>query len=48
MDAEPPYQVMWPLQVGEHRVWAEAVLPTGERLRTEARLFRVLPAGTGD
>jgi len=47
-DAEPPYQVMWPLQVGEHRAWAEAVLPTGERLRTEVRLFTVLAADAQD
>lgn len=47
-DAIPPYQVLWPLQVGEHRVWAEVLFPTGERLRTETRLFRVLPADAGE
>lgn len=42
--SEPPYRVMWPMEVGEHRVWAEASLPAGGTLASEVRRFTVLPA----
>ena len=41
-DAEPPYRIMWPMQAGEHRVWAVVVLPSGERVESEIRRFLVL------
>ncbi len=41
--AEPPYRIMWPMQVGEHVVWAEAALPSGGSLVSETRRFTVLP-----
>jgi len=41
--AEPPYRIMWPMQAGEHVVWAEAALPNGGTLVSETRRFTVLP-----
>jgi len=37
----PPYQAWWPLAVGEHRVWAEGVLQSGERVTSEVITFKV-------
>ena len=37
----PPYQTWWPLAVGEHRVWAEGVLQSGERVTSEVITFKV-------
>ncbi len=41
--SEPPYRVMWPMEPGEHLVWAEASLPSGGTFVSEARRFTVLP-----
>jgi len=42
-DAESPYRTMWPMQAGEHTIWAVAATPTGERFASETRRFSVLP-----
>lgn len=44
--SEPPYRIMWPMQVGEHLVWAEATLPDGRRVASEPRRFTVLAPDT--
>jgi len=41
-DAEPPYQMMWPMRAGEHRVWAVAILPSGAQVTSQTRQFTVL------
>jgi len=43
-DAEPPYRMMWPMQPGEHTIWAVAAIPSGEQFASETRRFSVLPA----
>jgi len=42
-DAEPPYRMMWPMQPGEHTIWAVAATPSGEQFASETRRFSVLP-----
>jgi 1A family penicillin-binding protein len=39
----PPYRTMWMMQAGDHTVWAEAALATGERLVSDVRHISVLP-----
>jgi membrane carboxypeptidase/penicillin-binding protein PbpC len=36
-----PYQVWWTLEIGEHRVWAEATSPEGEKLVSPVVTFTV-------
>lgn len=38
----PPFKAWWSLQVGEHRLWAEAILPDGKRLQSSTIVFVVL------
>jgi penicillin-binding protein 1C len=38
---EEPYQAWWPLEVGEHRAWAEGVLLNGTTVVSEEVEFRV-------
>ena len=36
-----PYQAWWPLEIGVHEAWAEAVTANGERLVSERVRFEV-------
>jgi membrane carboxypeptidase/penicillin-binding protein PbpC len=38
---EAPYQAWWPLTVGQHEAWAEAVLSDGTRVTSESVTFEV-------
>lgn len=33
--SQPPYQVWWPLQIGEHRFWVEGITPDGQTFTSE-------------
>ncbi|MFZ5912102.1 MAG: penicillin-binding protein 1C [Chloroflexota bacterium] len=37
-----PYQVWWPLQVGEHTIWAQGVDANGEQVKSDAVMVTVL------
>ncbi len=41
---EPPYRIWWPLEVGEHELWAEGLTQEGETIRSETIRFAVEPA----
>jgi len=41
---EPPYRIWWPLEVGEHELWAEGLTQEGETIRSEKIRFDVEPA----
>ena len=36
-----PYQIWWRLTPGEHRAWAEAIMPEGEKLTSPVVIFTV-------
>lgn len=38
---EPPFEAWWPLSSGSHQVWADGLLPTGERVTSERVSFEV-------
>ncbi|MEA3351611.1 MAG: penicillin-binding protein 1C [Chloroflexota bacterium] len=39
--AQSPYEAWWPLAVGEHQVWAEAITPDGDLLSSERVSYTV-------
>ncbi|MCC7119362.1 MAG: penicillin-binding protein 1C [Anaerolineales bacterium] len=39
---EAPYEAWWPLSIGEHRIWVEAVNGNGEKIKTEVVQVTVL------
>jgi len=40
----PPYRIWWPLEVGEHELWAEGLTQEGDMIRSETIRFGVEPA----
>lgn len=41
--SDPPYRAWWPLEVGEHELWAEGFTQEGETIRSETIRFEVKP-----
>ena len=41
---ESPYRTWWPLEIGEHEIWAEGLTREGETIRSETIRFEVEPA----
>jgi len=39
---ESPYQVWWPLQIGEHRFWVEGVNANGDKIKSGEALITVI------
>ncbi len=40
---DPPFEVWWPLEVGQHTLYAAGITPSGQRLLSSERLFTVAP-----
>jgi hypothetical protein len=41
---EPPYHIWWPLEVGEHDLWAEGLTQSGDSIFSDTVHFEVEPA----